>query len=140
MRAYETIVTSRVLLVADDRRFRALAATLLSRRGYAVSVCSRRVDLVEVTRREAADVVVLDASASLTTAARDAARLSALEPPVAIVAVSTDAHPGLAALPVVSKWGPAEALFAAIERACRESLSLSGRETASPDEVTHVAS
>jgi CheY-like chemotaxis protein len=132
MRAYEDVSPIRVLLAAGDRRFRALAATLLSRRGYAVSVCARTSDLVEVARREAADVVVLDASASLTAAARDAARLSALEPPVGIVAVSGDAHPGLAALPVVSKWGPAEALFTAIERECHRPVAT--------DEVTRVAS
>jgi CheY-like chemotaxis protein len=132
MRAYEDLSPIRVLLAAGDRRFRALAATLLSRRGYAVSVCARTCDLVEVARREAADVVVLDASASLTVAARDAARLSALEPPVGIVAVSGDAHPGLAALPVVSKWGPAEALVTAIERECRRPVAT--------DEVTRVAS
>jgi CheY-like chemotaxis protein len=132
MRAYEDVSPIRVLLAASDRRFRALAATLLSRRGYAVSVCTRTCDLAEAARREAADVIVLDASASLTAAARDAARLSALEPPVGIVAVSSDAHPGLAALPVVSKWGPAEALFEAIERACPRPVA--------PGEVTHVAS
>lgn len=134
MRAYETVSVPaiRVLLAADDRRFRALAATLLSRRGYAVSCCARKCDLADAARREAADVVVLDASASLTTAAQAAARLSALDPPVAIVAVSTDAHPGLHALPVVSKWGPAEALFAAIERACLQSVRTG--------EVTHAAS
>lgn len=132
MRAHETVLATRVLLVADDRRFRALAATLLSRRGYAVSVCARTSDIAEMACREAADVVVLDASASLTSAAHQAAQLSALDPPVAIVAVSTDAHPGLAALPVVSKWGPAEALFAAIEHACRRSVLT--------EEVGHVAS
>ena len=132
MRAYEDVSPIRVLLAAGDRRFRALAATLLSRRGYAVSVCARTCDITEVARREAADVVVLDASASLTSAARDAARLAALEPPVGVVAVSGDAHPGLAAMPVVSKWGPAEALFAAIERAHPQPARI--------DEVTRVAS
>lgn len=147
MRAYETATALRVLLVVDDRRFRALAATLLSRRGYAVSVSTRNCDLAEVARREAADVVVLDASASLTTAAHAAARLAALEPPVAIVAVSTDDHPGLLALPVVSKWGPADVLFTAIEHACLRSArtaaiaavsAVASRDT-ELDEVTHVA-
>ena len=128
----KTVSPIRVLLAADDRRFRALAATLLSRRGYAVSVCARDVDIVEVARREAADVVVIDASASLTAAARDAARLVGAAPPVGIVAVSADAHPGLAALPVVPKWGPSEALFAAIERECHRPVAT--------DEVTSVAS
>ena len=132
MRAYEHIPVRRILLAADDRRFRALAATLLSRRGFTVSVCPRDSDVSAVARRERAEVVVLDASASLTTAARDAARLAALEPPVGVVAVSADGHCGLTALPVVAKWGPFDALFVAIEHA-RTSLSRH-------DEVTSVAS
>jgi len=143
MRTYEDVSGSRsagrVLLVADDRRFRALAATLLSRRGYTVFICTRTCDLAEVARRETVDVVVLDASASLTGAAREAARLSSLQPPVAVVAVSTDAHRGLAALPVVPKWGPAQALFAAIEHACRPVVRADDVRDARNDEVTHVA-
>ena len=132
MRAYEPVPVRRILLAADDRRFRALAATLLSRRGFTVSVCPRDADVSALARRERAVVVVLDASASLTTAARDAARLAALEPPVGIVAVSGEDHCGLTALPVVAKWGPFDALFAAIERA-RTSLPRHA-------EVTSVAS
>ncbi len=148
MRTYEDLSgpgsAGRVLLVADDRRFRALAATLLSRRGYTVFICTRTCDLAEVARRETVDVVVLDASASLTGAAREAARLSSLEPPVAVVAVSTDAHRGLAALPVVPKWGPAQALFAAIEHACRpvvrtEDARNDDVRDARTDEVTRAA-
>jgi CheY-like chemotaxis protein len=131
MSALETISPRRVLLVADDRRFRALAATLLSRRGYSVAVCARGADVVEAASRESVSVVVIDASASLTAAAREAARLGSLRPPVGIVAVSADCDSGLAALPVVPKWSPCEALFNAIERAGAE---------ASRDEVTSVAS
>jgi CheY-like chemotaxis protein len=113
--------TRRVLLVADDRRFRALASTLLSQRGYTVSVCVSRADVAELAVREAADVVVIDASASLTAAAREAARLGSLTPPVGIVAVSADSSLGLATLPVLPKWSPFDALFAAIERAYADS-------------------
>jgi len=112
--------TRRVLLVADDRRFRALASTLLSQRGYSVSVCLRGEDVTELAVREAADVVVIDASSSLTAAAHEAARLGSLTPPVGIVAVSADSHAGLATLPVVPKWSPFEELFGAIERACAD--------------------
>lgn len=112
--------TRRVLLVADDRRFRALASTLLSQRGYTVSVGARGADVAELAVREGADVVVIDASDSLTAAARVAARLGSLIPPVAIVAVTADVHAGLATLPVVPKWSPFEALFGAIERACAD--------------------
>ena len=121
----------RVLLVADDRRFRALASTLLSRRGYTVYACAREKNVAALAQREAVDVAVIDATASLTAAARDAARLASLRPPVGIVAVSADSPSGLAALPVIPKWSPCEALFDAIERACAE---------VSRDEVTSVAS
>jgi CheY-like chemotaxis protein len=131
MRAQETESARRVLLVADDRRFRALASTLLSRRGYSVAVCARSADIVKVASSEAVDVVVIDASASLTTAARDGARLGSLRPPVGIVAVSADSHSGLLALPVVPKWSPCEALFDAIEHAAVD---------ARRDQVTSVAS
>ncbi len=118
MRENELTGKRRVLLVADDRRFRALAGTLLTRRGYAVTVCARGEDLISAAVREAADVVVIDASSSLTAAAREAARLGALSRPVAIVAVSANPACSLAALPVIPKWSPFEDLFTAIERAC----------------------
>jgi CheY-like chemotaxis protein len=113
----------RVLLAADDRRFRALACTLLSRRGYSVTVCARGEDLAQAAVRDRADVVVIDASASLTAAAGEAARLGALSRPVGIVAVSGDPCTGLAALPVIPKWSSFEALSAAIERACADAPS-----------------
>ena len=141
MRAYEHVLTRRVLLTADDRRFRAMAATLLSQRGYAVSVCARGSDIAEIARRERADVVVIDASASLTAAARQAARISALRPLVGVVAVSTESPCGLAALPVVPKWGPFEALFAAIESAAGAPRPRSTPPRAlEPEEVSGVPS
>jgi DNA-binding NtrC family response regulator len=130
MRECEPSPGRRVLLVADDRRFRALAGTLLTRRGYSVSVCARGEDLAAAAVRDGADVVVIDASASLTAAAREAARLAALHRPVGIVAVSGDPHTGLVALPVIPKWSPFQALLTAIERACLEMA---------PGEVTGVA-
>ncbi len=96
-----------------------------------MAVCARGADIVKAAASESVDVVVIDATASLTTAARDAARLSSLRPPVGIVAVSADSHSGLAALPVVPKWSPCEGLFDAIERAGAD---------ARRDEVIGVAS
>ena len=107
---------ARVLVIAGDRRYRAVAAALLAQRGYHVAAGSRDEDVVSRAARERADVVVIDASSSLTAAACLAARLSALRPRVAVVAVSDEPDSGLAALPVVSKWGEFEDLFCAIER------------------------
>ncbi|MGA9859986.1 MAG: hypothetical protein WBQ18_19125 [Solirubrobacteraceae bacterium] len=108
---------ARVLVVAGDRRYRSVTATLLTQRGYAVSAGARHEDIVELAVRERADVVVIDASASLTAAACQAARLDALRPRVGVVAVGAEPVTGLTALPVLPKWGSFDALFAAIDRA-----------------------
>jgi DNA-binding response OmpR family regulator len=109
------------MLVADDRRFRALASALLSQRGYTVIVRRRGDDIAELAARESADVVLIDASASLTAAAREVARLASLHPSVGIVAVSAEDQNGLAALPVLPKWDSFDAVLDAIDRARAES-------------------
>ncbi len=95
-----------------------MASTLLSRRGNTVLDCHWGEDVAEVAVRERIDVVLFDASGSLTATARDAARLAVLDPPIGIVAVSEETQPGLATLPVLPKWTAFEEVFAAIERAC----------------------
>jgi hypothetical protein len=112
------LTRARVLLVARDRRYRAVASTLLSRRGNTVLDCHWGEGVAEVAVRERIDVVLFDASGSLTATARDAARLAVLDPPIGIVAVSEETQPGLATLPVLPKWTAFEEVFAAIERAC----------------------
>lgn len=107
----------RVLLVANDRRFRAVASTLLTQRGYSVAVGDHSQDVTEFAAREGADVVVIDATASLTSIARDVARLEALRPRVGVVVVSAEPRDGLIALPLISKWNSFDVLFGAIEHA-----------------------
>ncbi len=107
----------RVLVIASDRRFRAVAATLLTRRGYAVAVGARGEDIVDLARRVRAEVVVIDASQSLTVAARQAAQLEVLRPRVRVVTVSADAGSALAAMPVLPKWTSFDDVCAAIDRA-----------------------
>jgi hypothetical protein len=121
---------TRVLVIASDRRFRTVAATLLTQRGYAVAVGGRGEDITELAVRERADVVIIDASASLTVAAREAARLGALRPRVEVVAVSDGSGHGLAALPVLPKWSSFEEVFEAIDRVRADGLRAG---------VTHVA-
>ncbi len=107
---------TRILLVAGDRRFRAVASTLLSRRGYRVLVPERDDDLALLAAREHVEVVLIDATSSLTEAARETARLQAMAPSVAVLAVSDEPDPALTSLPVLSKWGEFGSLFDAIER------------------------
>jgi CheY-like chemotaxis protein len=116
----------RVLLVTSDRRFRALASTLLSQRGYAVIVSRGSEDVSELAERERADVVLLDASPSLTAVARQAARLASLPTPVGVVAVSGESADSLAALPVLAKWSSFDEVLTAVERACRDARGLTG--------------
>jgi uncharacterized membrane protein (UPF0127 family) len=107
----------RVVLVANDRRFRAVASTLLTQRGYSVAVGDLSQDVTEFAAREGAEVVVIDATASLTSVARDVARLEALRPRVGVVVVSAEPRDGLIALPLISKWNSFGVLFEAIEDA-----------------------
>jgi len=109
--------SGRVLLVGQDRRFRAVASALLTRRDYSVAVSDGSEDVTELASREGADVVVIDATASLTALARDAARLEALRPRVGVVLVSGERRERIAALPVIAKWSAFDVLFDAIERA-----------------------
>jgi uncharacterized membrane protein (UPF0127 family) len=109
--------SARVLLVGNDRRFRAVASALLTQRAYSVAVGDCSEDVTELASRQGAEVVVIDATASLTALARDVARLKALRPRVGVVAVSSDPQEGIDALPVISKWSSFDAVFEAIEKA-----------------------
>jgi uncharacterized protein len=108
---------TRVLVVGSDRRFRSVAAALLTRRGCAVSLSDRSASLAGVIRSEQAEVVVLDASLSLTRAAHRAAQIEALKLPVGLVLVGEEPEQGLATMPVLPKWGSFDQLYDAIERA-----------------------
>jgi hypothetical protein len=119
-RAGRSCTPARVLLVAADRRFRELACTLLTQRGCWVTVHERDLDVRDQAARDRADVVVLDATGSLTAAAETAARLQSLRPHVGLVPVSSDPRDRLHALSVIPKWGSADVLFLAIERARQE--------------------
>jgi DNA-binding response OmpR family regulator len=116
----------RVLLVTSDRRFRALASTLLSQRGYAVIVSRGDEDVSELAERERADVVLLDATASLTAVARQSARLGLLPTPVGVVAVSGESAGSLEALPVLAKWTSFDEVLTSVERACRHARCATG--------------
>ncbi|HWF50702.1 MAG TPA: DUF192 domain-containing protein [Solirubrobacteraceae bacterium] len=106
-----------VLLVAADRRFRMLASTSLVRRGYQVTVKVGGADGAELPAHERVDVAVIDATASLTEAVREAARLRTDRPRLGIVAVSDDPGHSLSAFPVLPRWGSFDSLCGAIEQA-----------------------
>lgn len=108
---------TRVLVVGTDRRFRSVAAALLTRRGCAVTLQERMTNVAELAKREGADVVILDAETSLTAAALEVAQIETLDPPVGIVVVGDAPEEGLSAMPVLAKWGSFDSLFNAVEQA-----------------------
>jgi uncharacterized protein len=110
----------RLLVIAHDRRFRTVASALLARRGCVVATSPNANRVAELIAREQPDVVVIDAGALLTAAARTVATVAALQPPVGVVLVDDEAETGLEHMPVLAKWGPFEAFFAAIEQADRD--------------------
>jgi uncharacterized membrane protein (UPF0127 family) len=108
---------TKVLVVGSDRRFRSVAAALLTRRGCAVTLADRNANLADLVERERAEVVVLDAGLSLTDAAHGAARVQTMVPPVGVVIVGEESRQGLTAMPVLPRWGSFDDLYGAIERA-----------------------
>lgn len=127
----------RVLVVSQDRYYRAAAAMLLARRGCPALTAENERDAIEVAGRECIDVLVLERpeaqerrswdvpvqrlAASIGLAmARQGARVA----PVGVVTVSESpaglGRRGSSPLSLeLEKWGPFEELFGAIARADR---------------------
>jgi uncharacterized membrane protein (UPF0127 family) len=107
--------TPRILLISADRRFRSVAATLFTRRGWPVAVGGFRDDVEALMAGTEPNVALIDATHSLTTAAETVARMERGRPSLGVVVVSDGNRPVLPALPVHPKWGSFEALCGAIE-------------------------
>lgn len=107
----------KVLVIGTDRRFRSVAAALLTRRGCRVTLADRSSNIGQLAEREGADVVVLDAGVSLTDAAHRAAQIESMDRRVGIVVVAEQAEQSFSAMPVLPKWGSFEGLYRAIEGA-----------------------
>ena len=107
----------RVLLATRDEQFLRLAEFLLTRNGFAVETTKRLTNVVDLVWRQRLDVVVLDASDSLSEAARTAAAIEALHPQVGVLIVCDDERPKPAtALPIMDKWEALETLSDDIRR------------------------
>ena len=95
----------RVLVVGNDPSFVKVVGFLFRRHGFAVATTRRPSQALEVVVRHRANVVVLDASDSLTSAARLAAAIEALHPTVGIVAVAqAGASTRMASFNMFAKW------------------------------------
>lgn len=115
----------RILLISGDRRFRAVAAALFTRRGWPVMVARLGDEVGALAAQERPDVAVVDASHSLTAAAELVARLKRDWSPIAVVTVSETDRPQLPALPTHPKWGSFDSLCLLIEQAHRQATGQS---------------
>jgi len=104
----------RVLVVARDARFGRVAGFLLSRRGFEVESLPRPNRVMETVARGGVDVLILDASGSLSEAARTAASLEALYPHITTILVSDE--PRVDGVPdLLPKWTSLETLALNLE-------------------------
>jgi uncharacterized membrane protein (UPF0127 family)/CheY-like chemotaxis protein len=110
-----------ILVVSRDRRFRAVATALFSRRGWPVAVGHPADDLETLVARSCPDVAVVDATQSLTGAAEMVARLKQARRSVQAVIVSDGAQSDLPALRTYPKWGSFDSLCNAVAEAHQRS-------------------
>ena len=108
----------RVLLATPDDYFLRLARFLLSRNGFTVETTKKVANAVDLVSRYWLDVVVLDASDSLSETARTVAAIKALHPQVSVLLVADDERPKPnGGLQIADKWGAIETLTDDIRRA-----------------------
>ena len=101
----------RVLLASRDDRFLRLSRFLLTRDDFSVESTKRPPSAVDFVERHGTDVVVLDASDSLSEAARTVAAIEALNPQVRVLLVCDAERPRpTTGLNVMEKWQSLETL------------------------------
>jgi hypothetical protein len=105
----------RVLVLSPDRQFRTVVSLLLARRNCSVTTTANAARLGELIVRERADVAVIDAGESPSTAA--VAAVQTLAQPVGLVLVADELPEPSQDPPTLPKWGPFGDLLAAIEQA-----------------------
>jgi DNA-binding NtrC family response regulator len=106
-----------VLVAAQDRRFQRMAGFLLARAGLKVSMLRKGSDVLSAVERNRPDVVILDATGSLSEVARTAAVVEALHAGTTVVLVAEDDHiPEVTNLQVHPKWEAFDELAANLER------------------------
>jgi uncharacterized protein len=102
---------TRVLLGTTDDRFLRLARFLLARNNFDVESTKRVAKTIDIVERHHSDVVVIDATGSLTDAARTVAAIEALHPHVAVLVVCDGEPPRwTTGLKVTEKWVALETL------------------------------
>ncbi len=107
-----TLRPLRVLVAARDRRFLEMARFLLARSGFEVESTTRPRDVLAAVDEYRPDIVILDGSESVGSAARSVAVVEALYPHVTVVVVvDDDAPPPTVNFPTFPKWKSFEQLI-----------------------------
>lgn len=114
----------RVAVATPDARFLRVATFLLERHGYGVEPHRSAADLLDVVGRQRTDVAVIDATESLTSAARVTRAIEGLDPTVGVVVVAerngADAPENLR---VMEKWASFDSIIEQIEAASRRTAA-----------------
>jgi uncharacterized protein len=114
----------RVLLATRDDYYLRLARFLLTRNGFTVESTKKVANAVDLVSRYWLDVVVLDASDSLSETARTVAAIKALHPQVSVLLVADDERQGPnGGLQISDKWDSIETLTDDIRRAYASATS-----------------
>ena len=95
---------TRVLLVGRDPHFVRVVRFLLARHGFLVSAARRPGDALGEVERHRANVVVVDTTSSLASAARLVAAIEALYPSVGVIAVGEDPSNRMSSFQVLPRW------------------------------------
>ena len=121
---------ARVVVSGRDKRFVRVATFLLARRGFDVSHATNHDELLDLMEKQTVDVVILDATFSLSSSLRTAAALTALHPHLRIL-FATDRFTTRVGEPYtqIEKWRDLDALP---EEVTRVQLGLPVNPTALP--------
>jgi chemotaxis response regulator CheB len=102
---------ARVVVGGRDKRFVKVATFLLARRGFDVKHAANHDELLDLVEKQTVDVVILDATYSLSSSLRTAAALTALHPNLRIL-FATDRFTTRVGEPYtqIEKWRGLDAL------------------------------
>ena len=83
----------RVLIVDDEERFRATTATILTKRGYAVTVAGSGEQALEEIQKDAIDVVILDVKMPGMDGTQALREIKRLKPEVSVIMLTGQGTP-----------------------------------------------
>jgi PleD family two-component response regulator len=101
----------RVLLATRDRRFMRVMGFLLARKGFEVETVRSEGGILDSVAETRPDILLLDATGSLSKAARTTGTLEALYPHTTLVVVADEVpRNGSNSLNILPKWTSLEEL------------------------------